>query len=337
MTISSRLRASGERDSLLQILARRFRAEPAQVISFSGGAKRFPAIVRREYATRAALGIRIIISPKSLPSRLMFLASIFAMVSIFGLDLADGSKIWLHVLYVFPISAIAFCCERTPLVVIGVVTSNVLQLLTLIAYRMPGVPIAANLTIAFASGTMIAVLSRVARVNIARIEALTITDPLTGLHNRRGFGFALDREIARQKRYGGVFSVVVLDLDRFKELNDSQGHDAGDRALSLLAAVLRESTRQSDSIARLGGDEFAIVMPNTSEAECASVCRHLSTTIGSRMALADFAITASIGYATFERAPASASTALQRADLAMYAVKSKRPDAATTHRSFQRS
>jgi diguanylate cyclase (GGDEF)-like protein len=311
--------------------------ESAQVIGLSGATKRFAATVRGGGATHAALGVRIVTSPQSLSSRLMFLANIFAMTSIFGLDLADGSRIWLHVLYVFPISAIAFCCERTSLVVIGVVISNVLQLLTLIAYGMPGVPIVANLTIAFASGTMIAVLSRAARVNIARIEALTITDPLTRLHNRRGFGFALDKEIARQKRYGGVFSVVVLDLDRFKALNDSQGHDAGDRALSLLADVLRESTRQSDLIARLGGDEFAIVMPNTSEAECASVCRHLSTTIGSRMALADFAITASIGYATFERAPASVSTALQRADLAMYAVKSKRPAAATTHRSFERS
>jgi hypothetical protein len=165
VTINSRLRASGERDSLLQILARRFRVESAQVIGLSGATKRFAATVRGGGATHAALGVRIVTSPRSLSSRLMFLANIFAMASIFGLDLADGSRIWLHVLYVFPISAIAFCCERTSLVVIGVVISNVLQLLTLIAYGMPGVPIVANLTIAFASGTMIAVLSRAARVN----------------------------------------------------------------------------------------------------------------------------------------------------------------------------
>ncbi len=256
------------------------------------------------------------------------------MVSIFALDLTDGPKIWLHVLYVFPISTIAFQCERAGLIVIGVAVSIAFQLLTLIAYDMSAFAILTNLIVALASGTLIAALTRVARLNISRIEALTITDSLTGVHNRRGLESIVGIEIARQKRYGGVFSLAILDLDRFKQLNDFQGHDAGDRALRLLGDVLRDTTRQSDSIARLGGDEFAVVMPNTPKTECASLCRYLSTTIACRMARANFAITASIGSATFEQAPDSVSTALQKADGAMYAVKVER-SILTGHRDYE--
>jgi diguanylate cyclase (GGDEF)-like protein len=257
-------------------------------------------------------------------SRTVYLASILAMVSIFGSDLADGSKIWLHVLYVFPIASIAFYCERTIPVAIAVAIASALQLLTLIAYQMSVSSIAVNIFVQLASGAMIAILTRGARSNIARMEALTVTDELTSLHNRRGLESVIRREIARQKRYGGVFSLVVLDLDRFKELNDYHGHAAGDRALKLIGRVLSKTTRQSDSVGRLGGDEFVIVMPDTQRWECAALCRSLSTAIVRRTTVADFSITASIGFATFEQAPDTVSVALQRADHAMYAVKARR-------------
>jgi diguanylate cyclase (GGDEF)-like protein len=265
-------------------------------------------------------------------TRAIYLASILAMVSIFALDLSDGPKVWLHVLYVFPISTIAFHSERGSSIVIGVITAIAFQLLTLIAYDMSAFAILINLIVALASGALIAVLTRMARLNIARIEALAVTDSLTGVHNRRGLESVVDREIARQRRYGGVFSLVILDLDRFKQLNDFRGHDVGDLALRLIGDVLRDTTRRSDSIARLGGDEFAVVMPNTPKTECATLCRYLSTTIACRMARANFAITASIGSATFEQAPDSVSTALRIADGAMYAVKLER-SVLTNHRN----
>src|SRR5580700_703415 len=120
------------------------------------------------------------------PPRAVYLASILAMVSIFGLDLADGSKIWLHVLYVFPIAASAFYCERTILVGLGVAIAGALQLLTLITYQMPGWSIAANIVIELASAAVIVIFTRSARADIARMEALTLTDELTRLPNRRG-------------------------------------------------------------------------------------------------------------------------------------------------------
>jgi diguanylate cyclase (GGDEF)-like protein len=128
-------------------------------------------------------------------------------------------------------------------------------------------------------------------------------------------------EITRQKRYGGVFSLAILDLDNFKEVNDAEGHHVGDKALRLLADVLRAYTRKSDSLGRLGGDEFAILMPNTQQEDCVSLCDQLAAKIALRMADAGFAITASVGSTTFERAPESTHEALQLADKAMYSAK----------------
>ncbi len=277
-----------------------------------------------KHSKDANLRYHIVTTVRGIPSRTIFLASILAMVSIFGFDVADGSKIWLNVLYVFPIATSAFYCERTIRVAIAVAIACGLQLLTLIAYQMSVSSIVVNVVIELASGATLVILARGARSNIARMVALAVTDELTRLHNRRGLESVIRREIARQKRYGGVFSLAVLDLDRFKELNDRQGHAAGDRALKLIGRVLSKSTRQSDSVGRLGGDEFVIVMPDTQRWECATLCRNLSTAIIRRMTVANFSITASIGFATFEQAPDSVSMALQRADRAMYAVKAGR-------------
>jgi diguanylate cyclase (GGDEF)-like protein len=260
-------------------------------------------------------------STSAAPRRAVYLASILAMVSIFGLDLADGSTIWLHVLYVFPIAASAFYCEGALLVGLGVAIAGGLQLLTLMTYQMPGWSIAANSVIDLVSAAVIVIFMRSARADMARMEALSVTDELTRLPNRRGAESVIRHEIARQQRYGGVLSVAVLDLDRFKEVNDYRGHAAGDRALKLIGEVLIRHTRESDSVARLGGDEFVIIMPDTRRGECAAHCRSLSNAIVRRMMVADLPVTASIGFATFEEAPDSVSTALQKADRAMYAVK----------------
>jgi diguanylate cyclase (GGDEF)-like protein len=150
---------------------------------------------------------------------------------------------------------------------------------------------------------------------------LATTDWLTGLRNRRSFETIAELEIARQKRYGGVFSLALVDLDDFKGLNDARGHHAGDETLKLLAAVLQKHTRASDSIARLGGDEFVVLMPSTQKADCSLLCQQISRKIADRMAAVGFATTASIGCATFEQAPTSVSEALQRADEAMYFAK----------------
>ena len=97
-----------------------------------------------------------------------------------------------------------------------------------------------------------------------KVQRLAITDDLTGISNRRHFFRVAEREFERARRYGTGLTAVLVDLDRFKEVNDTYGHASGDLALREIAAILRDSARSVDTIARIGGDEFAMLLPQTS-------------------------------------------------------------------------
>ncbi|WP_235830045.1 GGDEF domain-containing protein [Algihabitans albus] len=98
---------------------------------------------------------------------------------------------------------------------------------------------------------------------IRQLESLSITDELTGLFNRRGFVDALERVLTACQRHGEPGLLVLVDLDRFKTINDTYGHLAGDSVLKGAADLLRAAVRKSDIVARLGGDEFAVLLPRT--------------------------------------------------------------------------
>jgi diguanylate cyclase (GGDEF)-like protein len=261
-------------------------------------------------------------TPGSIPENIAVIGSYLVIVALFPLEVITGSDISLNILYAFPLTVIALHCGRKNLVFGAVTLSIVLQILTLVMFDNVAIfsQVIASL-IVILTNILVTFVARLARSSFLITVRLTTTDSLTGLNNRRSIELATDKEIERQKRYGGIFSFALIDLDGFKYLNDSRGHGSGDDALKILAETLQKQTRHSDTIARLGGDEFVILMPNTSKNDCISLCQQLCGKIASRMADATFAITASIGCVTIDQPPESTSAVINRADKAMYAAK----------------
>ena len=160
--------------------------------------------------------------------------------------------------------------------------------------------------------------------SVLRDELATLarTDPLTGLLNRRGLAEALDRETSRARRTGATVALVLLDLDRFKQLNDTHGHPAGDQALVTVADILRKGLRAGDVAGRWGGDEFGIVFVDL-EAEVAYdvVDRLRSTLTHPSRAGRGRRITFSAGVAALSGEEAKAEDLMTRADAALYEAK----------------
>lgn len=111
----------------------------------------------------------------------------------------------------------------------------------------------------------------------AQVQALAVTDPLTGVANRRAFERGLAREMARAQRYGTPLALVIADIDSFKEYNDTFGHPAGDERLKAIAQLLKNNVRDLDMVARYGGEEFAILLPHTDKAGAVALAERLRT------------------------------------------------------------
>jgi diguanylate cyclase (GGDEF)-like protein/PAS domain S-box-containing protein len=151
-------------------------------------------------------------------------------------------------------------------------------------------------------------------------------DPLTSLVNRRGFAAELDRQVGLVRRYGPSGALLMLDLDGFKYVNDTLGHNAGDELIVAVSRVLRSRLRETDVLARLGGDEFAVILPHVSTDEATLVADNLveavrDATLIERPLLRP--VTASVGVAAFCGADITADEMMMRADLAMYDAKDR--------------
>ena len=157
------------------------------------------------------------------------------------------------------------------------------------------------------------------------LEELAIRDGLTGLANRREFDRRLKEELERSRRYSHPFSLLMLDLDHFKGVNDSYGHPAGDEVLRALAARIREQVRPVDQVARYGGEEFAVIQPETGGAGALALAERLRAAIAAVPFALDAGrsidLTASIGVACFPRDSETEHDLVAAADHALYGAK----------------
>ncbi|HEX5982792.1 MAG TPA: diguanylate cyclase [Solirubrobacterales bacterium] len=164
---------------------------------------------------------------------------------------------------------------------------------------------------------------------IRELERQASQDSLTGLNNRRRFEEDLAAAMARSRRERTTGALLMLDIDEFKRVNDSQGHPAGDRLIQEVAEVLRKRTRESDALARLGGDEFAVILSRCSKGEAQLAAEAIAAEVRRRGSAGEgHGVTVSIGISMFGDDPrTSVATVVSEADTAMYAAKDVGRDA----------
>jgi diguanylate cyclase (GGDEF)-like protein len=177
----------------------------------------------------------------------------------------------------------------------------------------------------------------IARADLRRIQQRAVADGLTGLYNRHYFDAELAREVERCRRYGASSSLLLLDLNRFKEVNDTFGHQAGDEVLRRVGDVLLEHVRAPDVPCRYGGDEFAIILPDTPPEEAMVVGERIRRAVddafaGKPVAGRILPVTASGGVASMGPHSPSAEELVAWADRALYDAK-RRPVAAVPQSS----
>ena len=158
----------------------------------------------------------------------------------------------------------------------------------------------------------------------AELREQALRDPLTGLYNRRHLADAMERELARMKRTRRSMSVIVLDIDRFKKINDKYGHQVGDQFLAEIAKLIAGHARSSDIACRYGGEEFLLVMPGATlktalkRAEAIRMeCANIRITVGTKQ----LKVTLSLGVATYPKHGKGAEEIVIKADKAMYKAK----------------
>jgi diguanylate cyclase (GGDEF)-like protein len=153
-----------------------------------------------------------------------------------------------------------------------------------------------------------------------KLEYLASIDPLTEIANRRRLDELLEDEFQRAIRYGGELSLILFDIDHFKAVNDTRGHQVGDEVIAGVAMIAKEASRRSDSLGRWGGEEFLIIAPQTSNTGAVFFAEKLRLAIENTTFSEDVSVSASFGVASI-RADESIQQVLKRADVSLYRAK----------------
>jgi diguanylate cyclase (GGDEF)-like protein len=257
-------------------------------------------------------------------NRLIAVAA-FGGIALVGLvDYGSGVEYRVFPLYFVPLSLAAWHLGRA-----GAIAAAVAAALSwLTANYLAGMRFShgfvwvANVTMHTASFTTVGLLIATLRAALQRERQVGRIDGLTHLLNSRAFFEEAERILALERRYRRPVTMVYVDLDNFKHVNDSLGHAGGDDVLRRVAAVLRDCARSSDVTARLGGDEFALLLPETDVAGAAVMLERVRRLLAERFANSAQHITASIGAVSFGEPPEAVEILVQQADAVMYAVKS---------------
>lgn len=248
----------------------------------------------------------------------------FALIGIIGiLDYRTGYEFSLFEFYVVPIALVTWLVSR-PLGIATAMISATSWLLVDTAAHHPYsqfyMPLW-NTLIRLAFFLVIVALVSALKRAAGREHELARTDYLTGAANSRSFFETVESELIRLRRYGHAFTLIYIDVDDFKRINDHFGHRAGDRILIALVETARAHLRDTDVVARIGGDEFALLLPETGESSAEATVVKIREVVLGEMQRRKWPVTLSMGALTCTSAPEKTAELLERADALMYAVK----------------
>ncbi|MEC5388187.1 GGDEF domain-containing protein [Uliginosibacterium sp. H3] len=263
-----------------------------------------------------------------LPRPFMHVLTLALFVAVAGLDYVSGTYLSLSALYCLPVSLAAWRISRN-----AGITTAVLSAVLIVILNPREVRADLATAVMLWNFIIVACLFTVVAVLVAEIgrlleseRALARTDFLTGARNRMAFMNDVDQEILRALRHGQALSLIYIDLDDFKAINDRLGHREGDRLLQAVSQTLLQTVRGIDAVARLGGDEFVVLLPNADSDAAAIVAPRLREALLNRMLLDLWPVTFSIGVLTCPIPPNSAEQLIHRADELMYRAKQSGKD-----------
>jgi diguanylate cyclase (GGDEF)-like protein len=249
------------------------------------------------------------------------------LVALLGvMDYFTSSDIATFIFYLIPILFVTWFVGKWSGILISVVsiaTWFVANMRFLSFDPNPVVPYwnAATRFISFLIMTLTLSAFKTASSRLEQEEITSRTDALTGLANRRSFFETAEREVLRLQRYAHPLTIVYVDIDDFKGVNDTLGHATGDILLKRVAETMLQQIRTTDLIARLGGDEFVILLPETDQATACVVVERIHTRLQGVAQQNVWRVTFSIGVVTFLQSPVTADEMVAIADACMYAAK----------------
>jgi diguanylate cyclase (GGDEF)-like protein len=257
-----------------------------------------------------------------LPPALLLGAAI-ALVAVVGvLDAASGPETALSIFYLIPVAVAGGLLSRSSGALVSLLAAGVSGYVEIMAGRPYSAAWIAYYDTGVRLGFFLIVNELIHEAHVAHLreQALSRIDPITGLANARVFEEYVNRAIVECRRNGRQFTIVYVDLDRFKQVNDRFGHSEGDEALRTVAAAMRDSLRATETVARLGGDEFGILMPDTGLEQARASLGRVAAAV-SRASTSRWGLGATLGAVTFTEPPDDVDGAVRQADALMYRGK----------------
>lgn len=241
------------------------------------------------------------------------------------IDYLSGYEFSFAVFYLLPVSVVAWAAGKSA----GMATSVICAITWVLVNYFSGQhfthPLAPywNALTQLGFFAVVTLLIANMRSSLEYAWMLTRTDSLTSVFNRRAFREMLHLELARASRYSHSLTLIYLDVDNFKAVNDEEGHGAGDALLRKVAETLKQNLRATDVVARLGGDEFAVVLPEADKETARQTSSKLHEKLLETMAAAHWPVTFSMGVLTWNQVPqpVTVDEAIHQVDILMYSVK----------------